>query len=397
MHSKEIRGLEDEMLPVIKAMEERGLNVSLSKLDALIKMTKDEKDLIEAKLRKLLGLKGTLNFNSSRDVSELLKSHFGVKPTTTRTGRYSTNKRLLKGLHNPVTDEIVRYRDLEKLLSTLKAIDKATDKTVKRIYCTYIDSCPSGRLYTKSYSFQSIPEIAREVIHPDKGYTFILADYNSFELRIISAFAHDTYFKDCWDRGLDLHRKVVSDMKGISYDKVTDNERKMGKALNFGISYGQEPVGLARVLHTSTEQATKLMNDYKAQIPEIEAFKIEAIKKARKTGYCETYYGRKRLLPGLLSPNTAVRMKAERRVINTMIQGTGADIVKFSLVALHKAEFCIDTMIHDGILISVPDKELNESMVRIRTIMEMSINELTFTVTCEHGKTWKGCYIDNEV
>ena len=392
MHSKTIIKLECDMEPVIEAMEERGLNVNLSKLQELTEITAQEKLLIDTKLKMLLDVGENVNFNSSRDVSKLLKSHFGIKPTTTSTGRFSTSRRILKGLHNPVTDEIIRFRDLEKLLSSLKAIRNATDKDDGKIYCTYVDTCPSGRLYTKSYSFQSIPEVAREVIYPDKGCSFVLADYDSFELRILSALAHDKYFKDCWDRGLDLHRKVVSDMKAIPYEDVTDKQRKLGKALNFGLSYGQEAVGLARVLHVSTEQAQELMDTYKSKIPEIEEFKLDIITKARQLGYCETHFGRKRLLPGLLSPNTSVRKKAERRVVNTMIQGTGADIVKFSLVNLHNAGFSIDTMLHDGILLTVFDNEIDLSMRRIKEIMEVTISGVVFPVSQKTGKTWKECY-----
>jgi len=384
--------LEQELKPVINAMEKQGLNVEIAKLQNLINETASDIQKIEQEVKEILGFATPVNLNSSRGVSELLESYLGIKTVRTHTGRQSTNRRFLKSLHNPITDNIIKLRDSGKLLSSLKAIYRATDKETAKIFCTYVNTCPSGRLYTKGYSFQSIPEPARGAINADKGCSFVLADYDSFELKILSTLAHDKYFKDCWGRGLDLHKKVVSDMKGLPYESVTDKERKTGKALNFGLSYGQEAVGLARVLQIATEQAQKLMNAYKSKIPEIEKFKLKAIEKARKLGYCETYYGRKRLLPGLLSPNISVRKKAERRVINTMIQGTGADIVKFSLLKLHKAGFQIDTMLHDGILMTVPELDVACSIARIKEIMEIKLNEMQFTVTCKHGKTWGECY-----
>jgi len=379
------------MVSVKQAMQQRGLNVDLVELERLIQNTSQEKNLIENELQQTLGITEEVNFNSSKDVTEILSNVLGVKPKRTKTGRYSTCRRILQDINNPITDKIISYRDLEKLLSSLRSIYSATDKVRGKLFCTYIDTCPSGRLYTKDYSFQSIPETARSVIYADRGCSFVLADYDSFELRILSALADDVYFKDCWAKGLDLHRKVISDMKGIPYDKVSNKERQLGKALNFGLSYGQEANGLARNLHISTYDAQKLMDTYKSKIPEIERFKSEVIKKARVTGFTETHYGRKRFLPDITSPNTADRKKAERRTINTMIQGTGADIVKFSLVNLHNAGFKIDTMLHDGILLTVPDTEIDKSLKRIKEIMEIEIKGMKFVVSCKTGKTWGDC------
>jgi DNA polymerase-1 len=131
---------------------------------------------------------------------------------------------------------------------------------------------------------------------------------------------------------------------------------------------------------------------YKNQIPEIETFKAEAIQRARKEGFVSTYYGRKRFLQNILSPDLLERKKSERQAINHMIQGTGADIAKFALVKLHNEGFAIDTMLHDGILITVPDAEVEQSMVRIRAIMEIEIEGTRFPVSCKTGKCWAGCY-----
>lgn len=380
------------MVSVKKAMEQRGLNINLPKLKELIQNTSQEKDSIEVELKQTLGITGEVNFNSSKDVSEILSNVLGVEPKRTKTGRYSTSRRILKSINNPLTDRITSYRNLERLLSSLKAIYSATDKAKSKLFCRYIDTCSSGRLYTKNYSFQSIPETARSVVYADGGNSFILADYDSFELRILSSLADDVYFKDCWAKGLDLHRKVVSDMKGIPYDKITKKERQLGKALSFGLAYGQEANGLARNLHISIIEAQRLMDSYKSKIPQIERFKLEVIKKARATGFTETYYGRKRFLPDITSPNISDRKKAERRAINTMIQGTGADIVKFSLVNLHNAGFKIDTMLHDGILLTVPNTEIEQSLQRIKKIMEIEIKGMKFPVSCKIGKTWSECY-----
>lgn len=392
IHSEVIQNLERKMIPVKRAMEERGLNIDQPKLWDLIEVTAQQKKDLEEYLRRLLHVEGAVNFNSARDVSYILANKLGVEPKRTKSGRFSTSRQILKDFHNPLTDEIARYRDLEKLLSSLRAILKATDKVRGKISCTYVDSCPSGRLYSKDYNLQGFSEVARRVVCADKGCTFILADYDSFELRIISALSHDKYFKDCWLRGLDLHRKVISDMKNIPYESVTNKERKLGKALNFGIAYGQEPVGLARNLHISIPEAENLMRAYKKNIPEIEQFKAQVVAEARLTGFTVTYHGRKRFLPDITSPRISERRKTERQAVNTKIQGTGADIVKLSLVNLRAKGYLIDTMLHDGILITVPDGEVRQSLSHIKEIMETEIEGMKFTVTLKTGKTWSECY-----
>lgn len=393
MHSAVICKLENDIIPVKRAMEAQGIYVSLVQLEEVISGVFAKKLDKDKALRNAFQIDENVvvNFNSSKAVSELLFLHFGVMPVTTRTGRPSTTRRILRGVNNPVTESILEYRDLEQLLSSLKAIHAATNKETNRISCTYIDDCPTGRLYTKDYSLQSIPEAARHVMHADNFCTFVLADYSMFELRILSAIADDTYFKDCWARGLDLHCKVVSDMQGIAYDSITDKQRKLGKALNFGISYGQEPVGLARNLGIPTDKAEKLMFEYKRQIPEIEAYKLEVVKRARKTGLAETYYGRKRFLPNIISPVSGNRKKAERQAVNTVIQGTAADIVKFALVQLHQEGFIINTMLHDGILMTVRDELLEEDVKRIRDIMEVELEGMKLPVDIKTGKTWGEC------
>jgi len=374
----------------------RGLNVRLEKLKELIDKVAYDKVEIEQELRKKLGIKGELNFNSSGDIAPILWETMGIQLTKGRSGRFIANQKTLRNFNTPLTDSVAQYRKLEKLLSSLKAFFDATDEPQGKIFCTYTDDCPSGRLYTKNYNVQGISELGRCAIYPDGGCSFVLADYDSFELRILSALAGDRYFKDCWSKGLDLHRKVVSDMKNIPYDSVTDKERKLGKCLNFGQSYGQEPAGLARNLHVSVAEASELMDSYKSNIPEIEKFKRDAIRFTQTTGYTETYHGRKRLLPEIYSTSFVAKKKAERQAVNTKIQGSASDIVKFSMVKLHNDGFKIDTMIHDSILMTIPDGEIKESAKRIKEIMEIEIEGMRFPVSIKIGKTWGECLGNTE-
>ncbi len=390
-HSRTIISLERNIASVTEAMEKRGLNVNVSVLENFIKDISNEMLNSKLELQNIFGEGKDINFNSSNAVAKILKDYLGIEPKRTQSGRYSTNRRILKDINNPLTNKISRYRDLVKTLSSLKSMYCFIDKSTNKISCSYTNNCPSGRIYTKDYNIQGIPEIGRRTIFADKGCSLILVDYDSFELRILSALSHDKYFKECWAKGLDLHKKVVSDMKNIPYNAVTNKERKTGKCLNFGLSYGQKAAGLARNLGVTINEAQKLMNSYKERIPAIEAFKLKAIETARQAGYVETYYGRRRPLPDIKSSNISLRKKAERQAINTQCQGMAADIVKFSLVNLHKEGFLIDSMLHDAVLLTVPDNKIEPSLCKIREIMEVEIEGLRFTVSCKTGKTWAEC------
>lgn len=392
MYSQVIKDLEQDMIPVKASMEQQGLNINLSLLEDLINSTAREKENIAENLRKELGVSGEINFNSSRDVSESVLPLLGVKAQRTRTGRYTTSRQVLQSINHPIMQQISRCRDLEKQHSSFKSIYRHTDKKQSKIFCHYTDDCPSGRLYSKGYNFQSFTQLSRSLVHPDKGCVFILVDYDSFELKILSALSHDKYFKDCWAMGLDLHRKVVSDMKGIPYDSVTNAQRRTGKQLNFGISYLQEPAGLAKNLNCSIHEAQELMADYKAQIPEIEKFKEDVITQAHQTGYSDTLWGRRRYLAYINSHNITERKKAERQAFNHRCQGGASDIFKQSLINLHQAGFTISTILHDAVLITVLEDEVEQAIKKVKEIMEISINDLKFTVTCRTGKIWSECY-----
>jgi len=392
IHSEAIQALEQDMQEVKTSMQNRSLNVDVNKLSALIDEIRLEKEKLRDSLYENLRLKGKVNFNSARDIALILSNELGVELKKSRTGRFIANRRALVNFNNPLTQDITHYRNLERLLSSLKGLYSATDKKQGKVSCVYTDDCPSGRIYTKEYNLQGIPEKGRTVIYADEGHSFILADFEVFELRILSALAHDRYFKDCWVRGLDLHKKVISDMKDIPYELVTDKERKLGKCLSFGLSYGQEAAGLARNLGIKIYQAEKLMKAYKSNIPEVEAFKQETIKQARLTGFVDTYFGRRRLLFEINSPNTTERQKSERQAVNTAIQGCASDILKFSLVKLHKAGFIINTTLHDSVVITVPDDRVQESVQQVKAIMEsIEVEGMIFPVSCKTGKVWGSC------
>jgi len=393
MHSKFIQKLEADLKPVLAAIEKRGLIVDIGKMQKLISDLKEKQGLAEARAYDLFGTSERINLNSSQELVNLmvdLKIDCSFFPKT-KSGKVSTAKEVLECVEHPAIEHVIKYRSHTKLLAALKSYFNGVNQLTSRLHYKFTNDCASGRLYTKDMSIQNLPREGRFAIVSGEGKVFVSSDYDSFELHILSALAGDKYFRQCWENGIDLHKKVVSDMKGVLYEKVTESLRRIGKILNFGIAYGQQAKGVAKSLDIPTSEAKDLIDDYENKIPEIMQFKKAAIEKARKQGYVETYFGRRRYLPDLESDVRAKQLKAERQVVNTMIQGTGADLAKITMLNLHNAGWQIDAMLHDGFLISVPENSVEESIAKIRAIMEMELNGVRLTVSFKIGKSWGDC------
>ncbi len=393
MHSTFIQELERDIKAILPAIEKRGLRVDTERLQGVIADLRRKRELTETRVYDLLGTPERINLNSSNELSRLL-ARLGIagwEKTAKGDGGVTTAKDVLERIEHPAMPHLIEYRSLTKLISALESYLQGVDMFTGRLYYQFTHDCPSGRLYTKDMSIQGLPHEGRVAVLPEPGMTFVFADYDSFELKILSALSGDTYFRRCWEMGIDLHKKVVSDMKGTPYDQITGEDRRSGKALNFGMIYGQEAFGLARRLNIAVPQAQKLIDDYEESIPEISRFKQECIRKARESGYAETYFGRRRPLPDLHSADRAKRLKAERQAVNHPIQGTASDIVKIAMVKLDRAGLQLDLMIHDSVLLSVPEQEADERVREIRSIMEIELNGLRLTVSIKVGRTWGDC------
>jgi DNA polymerase I len=393
MNSLFIEKLEEDLKPVLVSIESRGLLMDMGKMRQIITDMEERRKLAEARAYDLLGTSQRINLNSSQELVFLL-SELKIEGCTfpkTKSGKASTARDVLERINHPAVEHIIEYRSLTKLISSLTSFYNAVDTFNSRLYYKFTNDCASGRLYTQNMSIQNLPHEGRYAIVPEEGKVFLSADYDSFELRILSALSGDKYFRKCWENGIDLHKKVVSDMKGVLYEKVTDSLRKIGKILNFGIAYGQQAPGVARNLDISTSEAKELIENYENKIPEIVRFKQEAVRRARECGYVETYYGRRRYLPDLNSDDHSKQLKAERQVINTMVQGTGADIAKIVMLKLYNANLQIDAMLHDGFVLSVLSDMSEQSIAKIREIMEFELNYVKLTVTIKCGKSWGDC------
>ncbi len=240
-------------------------------------------------------------------------------------------------------------------------------------------TCPTGRIY--SY-IQNLPKETRKVLIPDEEENvFIELDWSQQELRILGALSHEPVLLECFARNDDPHRIAISEMFQKPVSEVTDEERKVGKTINFGLIYGQEAPGLAWTLNISIEKAQELIDRYFSSLSLILKFKRDSREKFLATGYAETSFGRKTRLD-LHGPN---REREIRRGFNHIIQGTGADILRMTLVKLNEAlmdkpaklKFCA----HDSIYLETPGEASEEVGELARSIMEIEFKGVRLPVT----------------
>ena len=287
----------------------------------------------------------TILFNKPTD----LEPGLGLKPVKkTKTG-LSTDVEVLEKLAadpevtTPVPALIVEYRQLTKLVSTyLVALKEAINPATGRVHASFNQTvAATGRLSSSDPNLQNIPirtEVGREIrkaFIPAKGCLLIGADYSQIELRMLAHLSKDPALIDAFKSGADIHREVAAQIHSTTPDKVTREQRDGAKMVNFGIVYGITAYGLARRLGIDNEQAAEIIDAYKRRFAGITTFLEECIDQARRFGYVETILKRRRPIPDIESRNQALRSFAERTAINSVVQGSAADLIKLAMVDLH--------------------------------------------------------------
>ncbi len=284
---------------------------------------------------------------------------------------------------------IVEYRQLTKLVNTyLVALKACIDPETGRIHASFHQTvAATGRLSSSDPNLQNIPirtEVGRQIraafVAPP-GFQLITADYSQIELRILAHLSQDETLIDAFRNDLDIHTAVAAEVYGVDLKDVTREQRNSAKMVNFGIIYGITAFGLARRLGegVSNEQAATIINDYKARYPGIDRFLGECVSKAKRQGYVETMMGRRRAVPQVESRNPNERQLGERIAINSVVQGSAADLIKLAMIDLHRQlpdQFPAARMllqIHDELVFEVPDKDVPRVMPFVIERMESAM------------------------
>ncbi len=409
MRDMEVERPYDELdIPLIKvlaAMELEGVSLDTKFYHDLEQEFSHQIAEIEEEVIRVAGEK--VNLRSPKQVGELLFEKLQLPVIRkTKTG-YSTDAEVLNELVamklNPVPELLLKYREIEKLLSTyVKALPLMVNSRTKKIHTHFQPSnAATGRLSSDNPNLQNIPvrtengrKLRRGFI-PSPGRILLSADYSQVELRLLAHFSQDKNMLDAFKHERDIHRQTAAEIFDVPLEDVSKDMRNSAKAINFGLMYGQTSFGLSQSLHISQGDAKKYITNYFQKFHSVKSYLDSLKEKAERTGYAETLFGRKRLLPDIKSTNRQIKAMAERVAINSPIQGTAADIIKLAMINIQRLlqdrhlKSKMILQVHDELIFDVEPSELLELRALVREQMEGAVKlSVQLKVEIGTGSNW---------
>ena len=390
------------LIPILYKMEKKGMLIDRAYFKELQAEFTEEVKKLEQEIWKLAGRE--FNVNSPIQLSEVLFVDLrlptkGIKKTTRG---YSTGAKELDKLAplHPIITKIAEYREAAKLLSTyIIPIPNLADSS-NRIHTTFTQNVTAtGRLSSKDPNLQNIPvrteagkRIRTGFIAP-KGRVLVSADYSQFELRLAAILSNDKALINDFNNDVDIHTKTASEAFGVPIEKVTKEQRRAAKVINFGIIYGMSVKGLAEAAKMPINEAKQFIDNYFTLRAPIKKKLEDILAQAREQGFVETYYGRRRPTPDVKSPNFVIRQAAIRAAENMPIQGTEADLMKRAMIQVDKALPSGADMImqvHDSLIIECDKDQADEVATILKHEMESVAPELgiKLAVDVTTGHSW---------
>jgi DNA polymerase-1 len=399
--------LELPLMFILFGMEREGITLDVPELQrAGIYVNKSIVSL-EAQIRASAGPAAEgINLGSPRQIEKLLFIDLGLTPIKkTSSGSYSTSREVLLELthQHPIARLLLEHREMMKLKSTyIDALPKSINPATSRIHTNFNQiGVATGRLASSDPNMQNIPTDAfgghsiRSAFKAPPGCQFISADYSQIELRILAHVSQDKHLCDEFLRDADIHAATAAHIFNIDPLSVTHEQRQLGKRINFSILYGLTPYGLSRELHISPKDAKTYIDAYFANYPQVGLWMEQVIEETKKCGYVTTLGGRRRYIPGIYENNRHLYELARRVAINTVAQGTAAEIVKKGMLELDRVlsaeypEVRLVLQIHDELLISVPDEMIKAVASRVTAVLESVVQwEIPLKVTTRVGRDW---------
>ncbi|MBI4032253.1 hypothetical protein HY374_00935 [Candidatus Berkelbacteria bacterium] len=390
-----IEQLDHDLTPVLRKMEQRGVLLDVKHLQQLAKKLKAEIDEVQAEIWRKAGHEFTIA--SPRQLAAVLYDELhlddgeGFFIRKTKSGKSTAHSELAKIADaHPIIPLILAYREKTKLLSTyVEPLPKQLGED-GRLHTTYRIDTAAGRLSSNNPNLQNIParteegmEIRRAFVAP-KGKQLLVVDYSQIDLRVAAHLSGDPALCEVFRKGEDIHAATAEKM---------NVDRRVAKAINFGVLYGQAAFGLSEALRISYEEAQAFIDEYFATYPKLKDWVASVQQSARDKGYAETLLGRKRYLAEITGKNATLRAFAERVAINHPTQGTTAEIVGLAMVAIDKeipeSDALMLLQVHDELVFEISKKTPRATIQKIRDIME-SIVELQVPIKTEAklGPNW---------
>ena len=396
--------LESRLVPVLASMELEGIKIDKQYFS-------DYKTELEEKIKEvteeIYELSGEeFNIGSPKQLSQILFEKMGIEPIKkTKTG-YSTDVKVLEELSLrgiEIAGKLLDYRGYTKLLSTyVEPIPKLADEN-DRIHTTFHQNgTATGRLSSSNPNLQNIPARTDDGIKIRKGFiskegwSLISFDYSQIELRVLAELSKDEHLIEAYRKDEDLHeltaRKIFFKMDN---EEITRMERSIAKVINFSVLYGKTPFGLSQELKITVEDATKYIRTYFEQYPKVREFLDNILENAKKNGFVETLYGTRRYIFGINSSNKNIRSQADRMAVNTVIQGTAANIIKKVMIELYErfkneSDIKMLLQVHDELIFEVKDEAIEKYLEKIEDIMENTIvfKDVRLEANGANAKNW---------
>ena len=368
------RSLELPLIDVLAELEGNGIKVDVRRLAELSQRFGQRMEAVELEIQQIVGR--PLNLASPKQLQQLLFHELKL-PVLRKSpkGDPSTDADVLEELaqRHPLPAKILEYRQYAKLKSTyVDALPEMICPATGRVHASFHQAvAATGRLSSSDPNLQNIPvrtkegrEIRSAFVAEPEGWLLLAADYSQIELRVLAHYSGDRRLAEAFARDEDIHARVASQVGGVPLAEVTAEMRRAAKAVNFGVIYGQSPFGLARALGIEQEAAAKFISSYFEGYPGIVDFLDRALAECRRTGYATTILGRRRAIRGIRERPGRQRNLAERTAINTVIQGSAADLIKRAMIAIHhrlqndRLSAKMLLQIHDELIFEVPAYQL---------------------------------------
>jgi DNA polymerase-1 len=378
------RQIELPLVPVLAAMEATGIHVDIYRLGEIAAKLGDQVDELEERAYELAG--GPFTLGSPKQLGEVLFERLGLPVDRKGKTGYSTDARVLAKIRelHPIVAVVEAWREQSKLLNTyVLPLPGLVDPDDGRLHTTFSQTtAATGRLSSTRPNLQNIPirtPLGREIrsaFVATEGTRLLSADYSQVELRILAHLSDEPALKDAFTRGEDIHRVTASEVLGKPAEELTRDERNRAKAVNFGIIYGISAFGLSEQLSISKDDAQLYIDTYLARFPRVNEFMTRTIASAKELGYVSTLFGRRRPIPELRASAYMTRSLGERLAVNTVMQGSAADVIKVAMIGCHRTltdqgrRSRLVLQIHDELLFEVVEGEI--SAVKQMVIQEMT-------------------------
>ncbi len=404
------RGLEQVMeqieLPlvaVLRELELLGVRLNLDRLAEITTRVRAEIEELEREIYRLAGEEFTIG--SPQQLGEILFERLGLSRKRRGKTGYSTDARVLQAIRSEheIVPRIERWRELSTLIKTYLDVLPVMVDEGSRIHTTFLQAvAQTGRLSSTNPNMQNVPvrtPLGREIrgcFEAEPGAILISADYSQIELRVLAEAAGEDALMEIFSRGEDVHTATASRVFSVAADAIDPGMRSKAKMINYGIVYGLSDYGLADRLNIPREEAKEFIDAYLERFPRVAEFMAATIEQAKEQGYVKTVWGRRRQIPELQARNYQVRTLGERLAVNTVIQGTAADIIKLAMVRTHAAlqasglQTRLLLTIHDELLFEGPPGEIDAAreLIEREMVAVWEPRQPPMGVDIGHGANW---------